>query len=300
MRAALFLCALLPCLSAQAIVESAADGMGTTTPPPDDPGFDHLGVTNTGLCAVYIGNGWVLSAAHVGQHPVTFGGITYPDVPNSLVQLQHPNVALSDFVLFRLATEPPLSPLVLSTATPALGDTVTMIGNAWDRAPSQVCWNSSWGEVSCGPLAAYRGYKSGGPYRVRWGRNVVTSVGLDVVYGSWNTRGFLVHFDQSGVTYEAQAVPGDSGGAVFVKRNNQWELAGVMFAVSIFSGQDYNSRAVFGQSTYITDLSYYRSQIDPIIAAPQVPALPWSAAIVIVLAMAATGGAALSVRTRAR
>ena len=299
-RAALILCVFFTGLSAHAIVESATDGMGTTTPPTDDPGFDHLGVTSNGLCAVYIGNGWVLSAAHVGQSPVTFSGVTYPDVPNSLVQLQQPGVALSDFILFRLATRPPLPPLVLSDAPPGLGNNVTMIGNAWDRATGQTCWNSSWAEVSCNPLATYRGYKSAGPYRVRWGQNLVTSVGTNVQYGSWSTRGFQVQFDQSGVQYEAQAVPGDSGGAVFLKRNGQWQLAGVMFAVTIFQGQDYYHSAVFGQSTYSTDISYYRSQIDAIIDVPQVPALPWTATVVILFAMAATGGAALSLRTRAR
>ena len=299
-RAALLLCTLLAGLPSHAIVESATDGMGTTTPPSDDPGFDHVGVTNTGLCAVYIGQGWVLSAAHVGQQPVTFGGVTYPDVPNSQVQLQQPGVAFSDFILFRLATRPPLTPLVLSNSPPSIGDNVMMIGNAWDRASGQVCWNSSWAEITCTPASAYRGYKAGGPYRLRWGRNLVTSIGLDVAYGSWSTRGFVVHFDQAGVMYEAQAVPGDSGGAMFLKRNGQWELAGVMFAVSIFSNQPYSSTAVFGQSTYGVDLSYYRSQIASIVAAPAIPALPWTATVVILLAIAATGGAALSLRTRAR
>ena len=299
-RAALILCVFFTGLSAHAIVESATDGMGTTTPPTDDPGFDHLGVTSTGLCAVYIGNGWVLSAAHVGQHPVTLGGVTYPDVPNSTVQLQHATSPLSDFILFRLATRPPLPPLVLSSAPPSVGNNVTMIGYAWDRAPGQVCWNSSWAEVSCNPLATYRGFKSAGAYQVRWGNNVVTSVGEDVDYGSWRTRGFHVLFDQSGVQYEAQAVPGDSGGAMFLKRNGQWQLAGVMFAVSVYPGQNYYSSAVFGQATYGVDISYYRPQLDAILNAPSVPALPWTATVVILFAMAATGGAALSLRTRAR
>jgi len=299
-RAALFLCAFLHCLPADAVVESAGDGMGTTTPPSDDPGFDRLGVTSTGLCAVYIGKGWVLSAAHVGQHPVTLGGVTYQDVPNSLVQLRHQSATLSDFVLFRLAPEPPLSPVALSDAPPNVGDVVTMIGNAWDRAPGLTCWDSSWAGVTCDASARYRGYKSAGPFRVRWGRNQVNTVGVDIPYGDWLTHAFEVQFDQSGVTYEAQAVPGDSGGAVFLKRNGQWQLVGVMFVITAFSGQDYYSSAVFGQSTYSVDISYYRSQIDAILSAQQIPALPWNAALLAGLALALTGGAALTLRTRAR
>jgi trypsin-like peptidase len=298
--AALFACAVLHGLPAAAIVESATDGMGTVSPPPDDPGFGHVGVTANGLSAIYIGNGWVLSAAHVNQNPVTLAGVTYPDVPNSTVQLQQPGVAWSDIILFRLTTRPPMAPLVLSSTPPAIGDNVTMIGYGWDRAPGQVCWNSSWAEVGCNPGATYRGYKSAGPFRMRWGQNLVTQVGTDLDFGSWRTRAFDVRFDQSGVAYEAQAVPGDSGGAVFLKRNGQWQLAGVMFAVSVFQGQNQYNTAVFGQSTYAVDVSYYRSQIASIVAAPAIPALPWTATVVILLAIAATGGAALSLRTRAR
>jgi hypothetical protein len=300
LRAALVLAFFFSGLPAQAIVENVDDGMGTTSPPPDDPGFDHVGVTANGLSAVYIGNGWVLSAAHVNQNPVTLGGVTYPDLPNSMVQLQKPGIAFSDFILFRLATSPPLAPLALASAPPSLGDTVTMIGYGWDRAPTMVCWNGSWAEVGCNPLATYRGYKSGGPFRMRWGRNQVNSVGLDIRYGSWITRAFAVHFDQSGVPYEAQAVPGDSGGAVFLKRDGQWQLAGVMFTISVFDGQNYYSTAVFGQSTYVSDLSYYRPEIEMLVGAPQVPALPWQGSGIVVLLLAATGGAALSLRTRTR
>jgi len=85
-----------------------------------------------------------------------------------------------------------------------------------------------------------------------------------------------------------------------VKRGAQWQLVGVMFAVTIYTGQDYNSTAVFGQSTYVVDLSYYRPQIDAIVDAPQIPALPGTAAALAALLLAATGGAALSLRTRAR
>jgi len=299
-RAAIFLLAFLHCLSAQAIVESAGDGNGTTSPPADDPGFNYLGVTSNGLSSVYIGNRWVLSAAHVNQHPVTLGGVTYQDVPNSTVQLQQPTVAWSDFILFRLVTTPPLPPLVLSNASPAIGDVVTMIGNAWDRAPAMTCWNSSWAEVTCDASAVYRGFKSAGPFRVRWGRNQVTSVGVDVPFAGWLTRAFEVHFDQPGVMFEAQGVPGDSGGAVFLKRNGHWELVGVMFAITIFQGQNHYTSAVYGQSTYATDLSYYRSQIEAVINAPEIPALPWNAGVLAGLALASIGGAALSLRKRAR
>lgn len=303
MKSAAWACALLLLLlaiSAHAIVQSTGDGMGTITPPADDPGFGHVGTTGNGLTGVYIGNGWMLTAAHVGEQSLTLSGVTYPAVPGSMVQLEYSAGVFSDLVLVRLATEPPLPPLVLSGTSPALNNNVTMIGYAWDRTPGQICWNASYAEVGCGPFATFRGFKAAGPYRMRWGRNLVETVGMDVAMGPWTTRGFEVVFDQSGVTYEAQGVPGDSGGAVFLKRGSQWELIGVMFAITIFDGQPYTTTAIFGQSTYVADIAWYRSQIESIIAAPEIPLLPAPFYALCAAALAGVGGAALTRRARPR
>ena len=54
---------------------------------------------------------------------------------------------------------------------------------------------------------------------------------------------------------EAQAIAGDSGAAVFYKRGGQWELAGIVNAVFTFPDQPF--AAVYGNSTMMTNLSYY-------------------------------------------
>ncbi len=54
---------------------------------------------------------------------------------------------------------------------------------------------------------------------------------------------------------ETQAIGGDSGAAVFYKRGGQWELAGIVNAVFSFTSQP--GAAVYGNSTMMTDLSYY-------------------------------------------
>jgi len=294
-------CALLLLLligtPALAIVQSTGDGMNTITPPADDPGFDHVGITGNGLSGIYLGNGWYLTANHVGEQQLTLGGVTYLAVPGSAVQLQYSPGVFSDLLLVRLATEPPLAPLVLSSGATAVGNNVMMIGYGWDRS-GLICWNAAYAEISCGPLAAHRGFKSTGPYRIRWGRNLVKTTGMDIDMAPWTTRGFEVQFDQSGVTYEAQGVPGDSGGAVFLKRGSQWELVGVMFAITVYDGQPYYSTAMFGQSTFLVDVAWYRAQIEAITAAPQVPALPGPLFAVAAIALAAAARGARRARSR--
>ncbi len=106
------------------------------------------------------------------------------------------------------------------------------------------------------------------------------------------TESFLVTFDESGgVLYEAQAVPGDSGGAVFIKRGVDWELAGIMFSRFLFVDQP-SATAVFGNQSAVADVSFYRDQI---IAAmnPPIPALPLPAAFALVGALAVSARRAL-------
>jgi hypothetical protein len=202
--------------------------------------------------------------------------------------------------MVRLASEPPLPPLVLASTRPDLGNNVVMIGRAFQRSSGQICWNTSWAEVSCNPFAAFRGFKSVGPHEMRWGRNLVEVVDGDIVATGWTTRYFQVDFDQSGVTYEAQGVPGDSGGAVFLKRGSQWELVGVMFVITIYDQQPYFSTAAFGQSTFAADIAWYRSQIDAILAAPEIPALPWPLLLAAGAALAGCARIAGLRRARAR
>jgi hypothetical protein len=113
---------------------------------------------------------------------------------------------------------------------------------------------------------------------MRWGRNVVSVAPTAIVYGGATTRAFQVDFNQSGISSEAQAVVGDSGGAVFLKRSGQWQLVGVMFLIGAYTGQPYQSTVVFGQYTLSADVAFYRAQLESIMhPSPQIPALPWPA-----------------------
>ena len=81
---ALVLSILVACIAgaggaARAAVIAAGDGTGNTTAPADDPGWDSVGHAG-GLAGVYLGDRWVLTANHVGERAITFGGITYQPV----------------------------------------------------------------------------------------------------------------------------------------------------------------------------------------------------------------------------
>ena len=59
--------------------------------------------------------------------------------------------------------------------------------------------------------------------------------------------------------HEAHAVRGDSGGAVFAKRGEEWELAGIMIAAT---------PAVYGVGeTIAADLAHYREEILSVVGA---------------------------------
>jgi hypothetical protein len=148
---------------------------------------------------------------------------------------------------------------------------VTMIGQGWNREPTLTEWTASWTESPPGP-AVYSGYKRAAGRTMRWGRDVVTETGLLVETGSNSTRSFVTYFDEvGGLADEAHVAEGDSGGAAFVKRNGEWELAGILFARYLHPDQPIDT-VVFGNETIAVELSFYRDQILDA-TAPGIPAL---------------------------
>ena len=277
--------------SASAVVHANGDGLGNTTAPPDDPGFAHVGHSPNGMSGVYVGNGWVLTAAHVGETSFTFAGRSYPPVVGSRVRLVKDGVS-ADLAMLRLAGPPPALPeMTLATAPPAVDDPITMVGHGWSRAATPTCWEIGWVEVAC-PGGAYRGYHKGGDRVVRWGVNRVSTPGIDVATGGKLTRSLATLFDADGEPDEAQLVKGDSGGAAFLKRDGTWELVGIPFAASAFGAQPKNT-AVFGNTSYIADVHFYRDEIESLrLTSHHVPALPIPFGLVTAALLLATTGRA--------
>lgn len=264
--AILILLLALPSTGAAVLVTSEA---GTATAPTDDPGWAHLGTrTGTtasgapanGLSLIYMGNGWVLTAKHVGESDLLLSGQTYPRVPGSASHFTSPNGNEADLLAFRVSGNPELPNLPLleiRNGSVSLNDDVVMIGRGRNRG-SATTWLAP-------DLVLHQGWLWAPGAAMRWGTNQVAALTLDL---SENTQAIVFDFTKPGelgaTANESQAVLGDSGGAVFTKNGTVWELAGVLFGAAQFDGQNPSS-SLDGNLSFAVDLSYYRSQILPVI-----------------------------------
>lgn len=186
---------------------------------------------------IYIGNGHVLTAAHVGVGDFRANdGRLYKMVRGSGSILTNQTGAQADMLLFQI--EVPRGTMVsklpaipLTSAAPARGERVLLMGAGAGKKLENghpFCWNPD--------------------NQLRWGWNLVESVFTSPIKTEhYNSHGYATKFDRS---TECQAAPGDSGGAVFRynSRSQRWELGGVIIAVD-----DVHGRADFGSQTYIAD-----------------------------------------------
>ncbi|MGB0618069.1 MAG: trypsin-like serine protease [Myxococcota bacterium] len=259
LRSSALLCAVLgvailvSALPVGAVLIDTGDGSGNTTPPTNDPGFDNVGVASTILSAVYVRNGWVLTANHVGEGPVTFLGTTYEPIVGSVVRFQNPDTTFADLIAFKLQTRPQLPDLAITDQAPSTNGQITIIGNGRNRGAA-----TSWNGID--------GYTWGTGHTKRWGTNRIeqtNQVSLD-------TQSFWIEFDDlrsPGSQHESDIVTGDSGGAAFIGSGNSAELVGILFARAGFVNQPTNT-SLYGNVGVIVDLFAYRSDILAVIDQP--------------------------------
>ena len=252
-----------------------SDTIGNTSAPLDDPGWSNVGLRGSGT-GVHIADGWVITAAHVGAGQITLPAGTFTHDPDSVVRLENPS-GLSpetDLVMFRLMDPPALPSLAVSLATPILGTKVTTIGSGRNREADLTYWNVTpvvgvdddmW-EKLVAPPGTHSGFETNSTRQMRWGINVVSQNNFDTEAGWGDVESFKTTFDDVlGFAGEAQAVTGDSGGAAFQKVESTWVLSGIMHAVDLEDNQPHGANtAVFGNATFLADLSTYRDQIHSI------------------------------------
>ena len=251
-------------------------GSGNSVAPADDPGWQN--VANRG---VYIGDRWMLTAHHVGAGQTTFPDIgTFDFESGSDIRLTNPSgrdlSAVTDLVLYRLQTDPGLPSLEIASSVPSVGTNVMLVADGAVRdARGLLEWDVNWLEVSSGGV--YSGYGSSGSGK-RWATNIIdqTVVSDETLYevnsGSGDVASFATTFDLTGGTLnEGHAAIGDSGGAIFSKDlSGNWELSGVIHAVSTYDGQPLPGQtAIAGNETFAADLSVYRSQILGVVSVPE-------------------------------
>jgi hypothetical protein len=259
--------AVVASASASAVVIDSGDGTGNTTAPADDPGWSNIGSRN-GLGVVYLRNGWVITANHVGAGDILLGGSLYTLVPGSAVQLDDGAGTMADLVVFGITPLPAVADLPIRTNTSLPIVDVILVGRGRNRgAPTDSDDLNVW--TAPHPSPARLGYYWGPTTALRWGTNKIKG---NWIFSPSNTVSHYTVFDGPGSEYttdESQATTGDSGGAVFAKEGLTWELSGIMWAIAPFNSQIPNTSVLEGNATLIADLSFYAADINAITAVPE-------------------------------
>ncbi len=243
----------------RALVFASPESEPRQTLPPDFPYWEHVTQRRyEGPSVIYLGNGFAMTARHVGMGEVFLRGEIVPPVAGSKRTLLNANGTPADAMIFELAlpegfVDLPLLPI--TREAPRAGEEVLLIG--FGRGREKVVEVTTDGPSEFGFSWSEKGSK-------RWGTNRVSHVDETLYQGSWTTHSFSLVFDPPGTAatseFEAQASVGDSGGAVFVKRDGAWILAGMMTSVTGYTRAPSRT-SMYGDSTYAADLSTYRSEI---------------------------------------
>ena len=233
------------------VIEAEADALNLEAPA-DDPGWGNVGNCNA-WTAVYLGRGWVLTAAHVGVSNIELDGTTYAADFGSRERVFNPDGTAADLLLFRIDPEPNLPSLEIAAESPPIGTSIVMVGSGLGR-----------GEKTAGRGRV--GFSWQAPSLKRWGTSLVHAYLHDQSVGF--TDAFTTRFSIAKTAHEAHAAHGDSGGAAFARLGGRWQLVGIIMAVDGHPGQPARS-AAYGNRTIIADLSRYRQLIRSIIDAPR-------------------------------
>ena len=196
---------------------------------------------------VYLGNGHVLTAAHVGAGAFRLSdGSLYPVAPGTDRTLQNRDGSAADFCLFRVQFHPAdsiakLPQVPLATIAPQVGAHVLLLGAGAGGSTAKAKGAFPWSD----------------DHHMRWGINQIEEIyNAPMPTHDFLSFGYATKFERGGI--ECQAAPGDSGGACF-RYNAQakrWELAGIIVAVDSEYG-----RAEYGNQTYIADPVLFRSEL---------------------------------------
>lgn len=214
--------------------------------PQDDPGWASVGQRGISS-AVYLRDGWIITAAHAGAGDVIFGDRTHTPIPGTTVQLSGSGGASPDLMMFRITPTPDLPELRMNHEPMRFGTRVVMVGFGKGKGRAFE-WNGT------------PGYRWSPDVSMRWGTNRISAARRLVSTSGLKTWCFQMDFSRHGTAHEAQAAFGDSGGAVFVKANDRWKLTGLILHIGNTPDQP-GSTSIYGNITSAADLSFYRIQI---------------------------------------
>ncbi len=250
----LLLCCTARCL---AILDWTTDA--NTSDPGTGVPWASVGSVGGGS-GIYLGNGWALTAAHVGTGPIAFdSGVYQPD--GRAIQLTNPiGGSTTDIYLYHLTTLPNLASIPISAPTPGFNASVSLVG--YGRIRGSVL--QSYSTAYSSPHDIKNGYDWSAFRAKSHGTNKVAPGGVTTEnFGVGPIQVFTLSFTEN-TQRTSQVATGDSGGGVFFKRGSTWELAGMIDALGSWVYPQQAS--VYGDVSYIADLATYSSQINAIVA----------------------------------
>ncbi len=290
--AAVFLGSMIVAAPVSAVI---VDGTGNF-----DAGFSPpAGLSNVGsipaiyqvvpaASGVYLGNGWVITAEHIGA---IGSGVNFVLNGNTFTSDGlDDRIGTTDLQMFHLQNTNPtvagelnaIPSLNIGSTSPVITDTFYTKGYGMTRS-SFVYYNvTSQTTVGPPPVTTYTwnpsdamhtynatGYSEILPRTLNSGSNAVidsdaSNPGL-VAYndGTGKTNIFTSEFLQNG---GAQLSSGDSGGGVFDSNNN---LIGINLLDFVHDANQPASTAIYGNESGYADLSSYRTQIEAILVTPE-------------------------------
>jgi hypothetical protein len=285
----------LACATASAeVVVTGSSGQAVNTAPSAtfQTGWNDTGEIQDGqlsASATYIGNGWVLTDAHVGDgNPVTFdgGATSYSWDGVHATVLTNTDSSTSDLLLYKLAGTPAgVTTVPLTTSEPAVGSTMYSFGFGLSRGSggpqyykvTAVGTVLTWTSPSQSNANEILYEEDTGIGSKLWGTNVISQGTTLEFNGSGNVDAFNSTFNSFGTsapssTTSQEIAIGDSGGGVY---NAQGQLIGINDFLLAFNNQPGQSNgngtetAAYGDGSGYNDIFDYLSQIESVTGVPE-------------------------------
>ncbi|MFI4861719.1 MAG: PEP-CTERM sorting domain-containing protein [Phycisphaerales bacterium JB063] len=231
----------------------------TTAPVGFEDAWNRVGSLGGGS-GVYLGNGYVLSARHVGGgNNFSIDGVNHERIAGTSITLTNPEgLGLStqaDLWINRYAI-PDTSPLV-GLGVIEIRDTPLETAGGGGIIIGEGLGQTTQSPVNVG--GSRTGYIWGGSEVRRWGDIGITGAAEEIQAGGRDVVG-AVSFSFQEIAGRGAAAAGDSGGGLFYMDNGTLVLAGITHAVTLFNDQNEDTTA-FGNRTLFSDLSVYLDQI---------------------------------------
>lgn len=253
--------------ASHAIILFGKDNSGNTTDPVTGVPWDSVGRLSNlggtiGGSAVYLGNGYVLTAGHVGPYDrVTFDGTTFFYHDGVAPEQVPGNV---DMKVLHLTTMPTVGAVTLYTGISENTGPATHIGWGVGRDPSTAVGATvvPWGNASTSTK--------------RWGLNGPEKI-VNISYGSGSYQAIATVLGkdtglQPGLGADESATTlYDSGSGLFQYLSGQWQLIGLATAVETGSTSTFGDDAPFdpnGNENYFVRISSYADGINSLIPEP--------------------------------